>query len=301
MTALQRDAITARWTRLPGNLRGALWATLAVFFLTGMAASIKLAGQTMDVWQILVLRSAFAMVVVLPLLAREGFDKVRTRRPGTHLIRSLLGFGGITALVIALQHLDLALVTTLGFTRTLFVIVLAVLLLGETVRWRRWTATAVGFGGVVICLQPGTEAFDPWMLVPLGMALCTAGVNVTIKRLTSTEAPVTILVWSYGVTLSLALVPAILSWRPPTMEELAVIGVMSVCTALGQGCMVLALRAGEATAVTPFEYFRLLWAVLFGFVLFGELPTFAMLGGAALIVASTLYIAMRGAKTGGKV
>jgi drug/metabolite transporter (DMT)-like permease len=301
MTVPRPDAIAARWASLPGNLRGALWAMLAVFFLTGMAASIKLAGQTMGVWQILVLRSAFAMVVILPLLAREGFDKVRTRRPVTHLIRSLLGFGGITALVVALQHLDLALVTTLGFTRTLFVIVLAVLLLGETIRWRRWTATAVGFGGVIVCLQPGTEAFDSWMLVPLAMALCTAGVNVTIKRLTSTEAPVTILIWSYGVTLALSLVPAALAWRAPTLEELAIVGAMSVCTALGQGCMVLALRAGEATAVTPFEYFRLLWAVLFGFVLFGDLPTLAMLGGAAIIVASTLYIAMRGAKTGSGV
>jgi drug/metabolite transporter (DMT)-like permease len=133
------------------------------------------------------------------------------------------------------------------------------------------------------------------------MALCTAGVNVTIKRLTSTEAPVTILIWSYGVTLALSLVPAALAWRAPTLEELAIVGAMSVCTALGQGCMVLALRAGEATAVTPFEYFRLLWAVLFGFVLFGDLPTLAMLGGAAIIVASTLYIAMRGAKTGSGV
>ena len=100
--------------------------------------------------------------------------------------------------------LPAALVTTLSFSRTLFVIVLAALFLGERVRWRRTTATLVGFGGVLICLDPGAGAFDPWTLVALLGAFATAGVATSIKRLTETESPLTIVVLSYLIMGSLA-------------------------------------------------------------------------------------------------
>jgi len=286
-----------RWQAVPGNIRGAAWIMLAAVWFTGMAVAIKITGQTMTPWQIVLLRSLMALVIISPMLARQGFDKVRTQRPRLHFLRVVLGFCGITTLVFAITHLELALVTTLGFTRTLFVIVLALVFLDETLNVRRATATVAGFLGVVICMEPGGgDGFDPWVLVALASAFFAASVSTTIKHLTRTEAPITILVWSYTLMALLAAGPAWWFWRLPTAEELAVIAVMSVLTTLGQSCMVLGLRAGDASAVVPFDYTRLLYAAAIGFLFFAEVPTLATFLGALVIVASTLYIALRTGK-----
>ena len=290
-------SLQSRWQMIPGNIRGAVWIMLAAVWFTGMAVAIKIVGQTMTPWQIVLLRSLFALAIVLPMLVRSGIDKVKTRRPKMHALRVCLGFCGIVTMITSIQHLDLALVTTLGFTRTLFVIVLALLFLGEKLHRRRAIATVVGFLGVVICMQPGgSDGFDPWIFMGLAAALFAASVSTAIKDLTRTEAPITILFWSYTLMSLLAAVPAYYTWKPPTLTELAVIAIMSVMTTLGQSCMVLGLRAGEASAVVPFDYSRLLYATAIGFFVFGEVPTLATLLGAAVIVGSTLYIALQNAR-----
>jgi drug/metabolite transporter (DMT)-like permease len=174
---------------------------------------------------------------------------------------------------------------------------LALLFLGEKLNVRRALATVVGFAGVVITMRPGGEdGFDPWILVALGSALFAAGVSTTIKNLTRTEAPITILVWAYSLMTLLAAGPALYYWRTPTLPELGIVAVIGVFTTLGQSCMVLGLRAGDATAVAPFDYTRLLYATAIGFFAFGEVPTLATFAGSAVIVGSTLYIALQGAK-----
>jgi drug/metabolite transporter (DMT)-like permease len=281
---------------MPGNIRGAIWILLAALWLTGMAVAIKIAGKTLSPWQIVLLRAMIALVLVSPAIARQGLGSLRTNRPGIHVMRSVFGFGGIVSLVFAVTHLNLALATTLGFTRTLFVIVLALIFLGERLNVKRTIATLVGFGGVVLCMQPGDGGTTSiWVLVGVSAAVFAAAVSTTVKNLTRTEAPLTILVWSYCVMGSFAAVPAILTWKQPNLYEVGVILVMSVFSTLGQTCMVLGLRAGDATAVAPFDYSRLLYATAAGFFIFSEVPTVATMIGAAVIVASTLYIAMQGA------
>jgi drug/metabolite transporter (DMT)-like permease len=293
-----RNALSAKWVALPGNIRGVIWIMLSAFWLTGMAVSIKIAGETLSAWQIVLLRALIALVFVSPALARQGFGKLRTNRLRVHILRSVFGFGGIVSLVFAVTHLELALATTLGFTRTLFVIVLALMFLGERLNAKRAIATIVGFCGVVICTQPGSGGeVSLWVLVGLSAAVFAAAVSTTIKNLTRTESPITILVWSYFIMGSFAAVPAILTWKTPDLREVVIILVMAVFSTLGQTCTVLGLRAGEATAVAPFDYSRLLYATAAGFFIFTEVPTLATFIGAAIIVASTLYIAMQNAKT----
>jgi drug/metabolite transporter (DMT)-like permease len=188
------------------------------------------------------------------------------------------------------------LATTLGFTRTLFMIALAVLFLGEVVRWRRTLATVVGFAGVVVCIQPGALGFDPWTLVGAVSALFAAGVTTMIKRLTTTEPPLRILVWSYLIIGFIVAVPAAVIWKTPGIDELMAVALMGLFSAWGQTCMVNSLRVGEATAVAPFEYSRLLFAALVGMLFFAEWPTLETMLGATLIVGSTLYIAVREAR-----
>jgi drug/metabolite transporter (DMT)-like permease len=282
-----------KWSALPGNMRGALWMLLAGVGFTGMTVSIKLAGATMPVFELIVLRAVVALAVISPLIWRAEQGYFRTTRPGAHLLRSFFGICGVTTMVLSLTHLDLALATTLGFTRTLFMIVLAVMFLGEIVRWRRSAATLMGFMGVVICVQPGAGGFDPWTIVGVIAALFAAGVTTMIKRLTATEPPLRIMVWSYVIMTLMAAAPAMYSWQTPTGQELIYICGMGLFSAWGQSCMVNSLRVGEATAVAPFEYSRLIFAALIGYFLFAEVPSSSTWFGTSLIITSTLYIAWR--------
>ncbi|MFT5176032.1 MAG: drug/metabolite transporter (DMT)-like permease [Gammaproteobacteria bacterium] len=285
-----------KWARLPGNLRGAAWMLVAMLALAGMTVMIKLLGRSMSVWEVLVLRAAFALVILSPALIRAGPRVFHTQRPWLHLSRSSFGFVGIVALFFALQHLDLALVTTLGFARILFMIVCAVLFLGETIRWRRSLATVMGFVGVVICMRPGADGFDPWTLAALASALLGAGVTTTIKRLTATETPLTITSYAYVIMGVIAFVPALFDWRAPSTEQLLMVVAMAAFSAAGQTCVAYALRAGDVTAVTPFEYSRMLWALALGYFLFAEVPSGSTWWGGAIIIASTLYIGLREAR-----
>ncbi len=282
-----------RWLTLPGNFRGVVWALLAALAFSCMQVAIKEAGRNLPVWEILVLRSAIALVFILPVVHRAGWGSLRTARPKLHVFRSVLGFCGIATLVLSLKHLDLAIVATLGFTNTLFVILFAWAFLGERILRDRTIATVTGFVGVLICLRPGPEGVDPWALVMLASAIFAAGVHTSIKSLTRTEPPTRILFWAYVGVMILAIGPAIATWQTPSPKDLVMVAAMAACTTLGQTCMVQSLRAGEAVAVAPFGYTRILYATLFGFLLFGEIPAWTTFAGAAVIVAATLYLAIR--------
>lgn len=287
------SSLEARWAALPGNFRGIIWGLLAALAFSCMQVAIKEAGQTLPVWQILVLRSAFALLLIFPAVCRVGFASLATQRRRMHVFRALLGFGGISTLVLSLKHLDLTIVATLGFSSTLFVILFAWLFLGEKVVRDRTLATGIGFVGVLICLKPGPEGVNLWALVMLASAVFAASVHTAIKSLTGTERPTTILFWSYIGIMGLAAIPCALTWVDPSPADLAMVAAMAICTAAGQTCMVMSLRAGEAIAVAPCSYTRIIYATLFGFFLFSELPAWTTFAGAAVIVASTLYLALR--------
>ena len=284
------------WSKLPGNVRGAGWILLASLAFSAMGVCMKLLGQTLNVWVMVVLRTLVALAVIAPMALRTGPRALATRHLPIHLLRSFLGMGGLVSFYLAVTHLELALATALFFSRVLFMIVLAALFLGEIVRWRRTAATLLGFAGVLVCVAPGEAGFEPWTVAPLVGACFAAGVSTTVKRLTRTDEPITIMLWTYLMMGSMALVPALLAWRTPTATEVALVVAMGICSALGQGAMVLGLRAGEATAVTPFEYSRLVYATIFGFLVFAEVPGPRTWIGAAIIAASTIYIAYREAR-----
>ncbi|MEQ9333139.1 MAG: DMT family transporter [Thalassobaculum sp.] len=288
-----RRAAEARWLAWPGNLRGALWIVLASILFTVMSAMVKTVGSRLDSFEIGFFRCAFGLLTIVPFMLRVGPDSLRTDRPFLHLWRGLLGTTAMFCGFYSITHLPLADATAIGFASTLFMIVLAVLFLGETVRWRRWTATAVGFLGVLVMVGPGGHGPSPAMAAALFGALCVATVSVVIKKLSQTESPLSIL-FSFGIVSTAASAgPAILVWQTPTFGELALLVLIGVIGTVAQNCGIRGFRAGEATAVAPFDYSRLVFAGLLGFLLFGDVPSPQTLMGAGLIVASTLYIARR--------
>ncbi|MCB1745219.1 MAG: DMT family transporter [Gammaproteobacteria bacterium] len=283
------------WQRLSGNIRGALLVVVAALGFTTMGVCVKSVDR-LSVWELVALRSLVGLMFMAPALYRAGRMVFVTQRFHAHLLRSGLGMAGMVCFFLTITHVELTLATALGFSRVLFVTILAVLLLGEVVRWRRTLATVVGFLGVLICIQPGAESFNPWAVVGVLAALFGAGVTTAVKRLTDTEAPLTIVLWTYVLMGAMATLPALYTWLTPTPVELALIALMGASSALAQTCTVMALKVGEASAVTPFDYTRLPWAALLGFYVFGELPTLHTWLGAAVIMGSTLYIAMREAR-----
>lgn len=298
MTALAWERCRNRVGSLSGNQLGILWILGFCLCSATVSALIKSVATAMPPMQIAFIRALLGFLVILPFVVRTGLPGIMTRRPGAHLLRGLIGTTGLAAWFYSIVHLELAEATAIGFTKPLFIVLLAAVFLGEVVRARRWTATLVGFIGVLIMFRPGTGAFEPAMVVGLIGALAGACVSMTIRSLSRTERPTAILFY-FGVTSSVVLaVPAVLDWQAPTIGELLLMVLVGAVASCSQLCLIRGYHVAETSAMAPFEYVMLPIAMLYGFTLFGEIPDVWAFLGAALIVLSTLYIAKREAALG---
>lgn len=296
--------LQAAWLRLSPNRRGALWMIGAATGFTLNTALVKALGAAdFHPFQLAFLRTGIAFLALVPLVWRAGPGLLYSRRPGLHLLRGIFGGAAVVSGFTGLTLIPLADFTALSFTTPLFIILLAVLLLGERVRWRRWSATAVGFIGVLVMLRPSGGSFEPGMfnggaLCALGMAFGIAVASSLVKRLPPEESALSLLFWfSFSATLLIAPL-AVFTWRAPSFEEWLWLIVMGVLGAGAQFLIIRAYKVGEATFVAPFDYSKLLLAGVIGYLAFDELPDFWMLAGAAIIVGATLYIARREAAAG---
>jgi drug/metabolite transporter (DMT)-like permease len=285
--------LRARWLQLSGNSRGALWMIASGVGFSVMAVGIKLLGHRLDSFQIGFFRVVIGFVAILPFVAGSGPARLQTRHAGVHFVRAVFGLLAMYCSYYAIARMPLADYTGLSFTKPLFATLLAIVILGETVRWRRWTATFIGFLGVLVMVRPGAGTFQPAALAALVDSFSIAFLVTLVKRLPATETPLTMLFYFGLFATFLSIGPAIYSWQWPTVFEWLLLVGVGVLGAVSQMFWIRAFRAGEASAVAPFDYLRLPMAATIGFVGFSELPTIWTFVGAAVIVASTLYIAHR--------
>lgn len=286
-------AIT-RLAEADGNLRGALWMTAAALVFALMNGLIRMVGQSLHGFEVAFLRSVFGCAFLVPaVIAAGGWAVFRTRVPGLHALRAL--FGGATMLLSfhAYTRLPLADSTTLGFSQPLFMLVLAQLVLGETVGWHRRIAAAVGFGGVVIAAHPGEAGLSAAAVAMLVAAFTMACGMVCVKSLARTESPLAILTIFSVAVVFIDAVPAALVWRTPTLGETLWLVVIAGLGTLGQYLYIRSYRVGEASLVAPFTFLQLPFAVGIGVTLFGESPGLSTFVGGAIIVGSGLYIMHR--------
>ena len=293
-----RARFAERWQRLPGNARGALFMLLAGVLFSGMSATVKTLGARYDIFEVAFFRCLFGLVTVTPFMLREGVSSLRTKRPVMHLARGVLAAGSMFCGFYALTHLTLADATAIGFTKPMFLIVLAYFWLGESVRWRRWSATAIGFCGVLVMVRPGLDQTDIALALGVFGTFLISIVVVLVKKLSASERQTTMLFY-FGLTTTAAMaVPAMMFWRTPTLPDLGLLCLLGFLGATAQSLTFRAYRAGEATVVVPFDYGRLIFAGIFGYVLFAEVPDRWSVAGAVIIVGATVYIAWREAQFG---
>jgi len=286
-----QNRLTAAWLRLPGNLRGVLWVTIGTVAFALNDVFIKLLGRTFHPFELGLFRYGIGVLLLTPVFLRMGVPGLKTQRFGLHMVRLAMACTAQFGVFVAVINLHLADATAIAFSRPLFTTVIAVIVLHEIVRWRRWTATLVGFAGVLIMVRPGHDGIDPVALIAVASALTFAVANILIRMLSRTEPPNRILFYYHvGGTLVFA-GPACWMWVTPAGIEWLMLFMIGVMTTIGMIGFVRGFAVGEANAVGPIEYARLIYAALLGYYIFGEVPDLWTLAGALLIVASTLYIA----------
>lgn len=283
-----------RWAALPGNVRGGLIFIVASAIFSVMIAMIKLAGDTMHVTQILFVRQATMVALALPAIWSGWPGSLYSKRPNLQVIRVGLAFCAMTLGFSAVIHLPLAEATVISFSKAFFTTLLAIVVLGEVVRLPRWLGLAAGFAGVVIIVWPQPGAvLEIWHLAAVASAVCVSAVFIIIRILAQIDKPVTILTYqAVGVGL-LMFIPMLFFWKWPTPEEWALLIGIGALSAVAQYLNILAMKAGEASAMAPLEYTRLIFATVLGFWLFAEWPEVRVWIGAGIIIAAALYVLHR--------
>jgi drug/metabolite transporter (DMT)-like permease len=246
----------------------------------------------MQVWA----RAGGQLLWVAPAIAAAGLAVFRTRRLVMHLLRGLASLVTWGLYYLSFTRLDLATGTVLSFTNVMFTTLLAGPVLGERVdRWR-WAGTLIGFAGVAVMLRPGAEVDPLGAAAALGAALAWCGVTLSSRSLTRTESTRTVLAYVGLVTFTGVTPFAVAAWVPlGATEWLILLGVALVAPAI-IWLVTEALRAGEASAIAPFQYLRLVVVAVAGWAIFGELPDAAGWIGMGVILAGALVVTLAEAR-----
>lgn len=278
------------------NTRGILAMSAAVVVFIFNDALIKLAAETMPSMQAIGVRGLFATLwCVLALLATGAWRQAASIAHPQVMLRGMLEAAAAIVYLVALFHTPFAIATAINLSTPLIFTALAVLILKETVRWRRWSAVIVGFLGVLLVIQPRPGDIDAWAWVVLFATLLGALRDILARYL---PANVPTLVVSLASAVAVALVACawtfVEGWQPMTTREIGLLVASSLLLAAGYQFLVLALRSGgEFSVIGSFRYASILWALGIGYVVWGDVPNALALAGIAVIVGSGLYILHR--------
>ncbi len=276
--------------------RGCLLMVLGTIMFAAMHTAIRYTTQQVPAVEVAFLRNVFGLVVILPLLVRRGPSLFYTQKLGLHVMRAVLNVFSMLAFFIGLSLTPIARATALSFTAPLFIALLGALLLGEVFRWRRWTAIVCGFVGTLVILRPGIQALDLGALLVIGSSLLWGLAIIDIKVLGRTESTMTITAYVTVLMIPMTLAPAMFVWQTPPPELWGWLIFIGVIGTLGQIVVTDALKLADMSVLMPLDFLKLVWATIFGIVLFAEVPDFLTWVGAAIVFASSFYIAWRESK-----
>lgn len=288
--------MTAAASGLTGDRipRGMAFALGAFMIFSCADAAVKWVTATHSIFQIIFMSTLFAFVPVAGLVTREGGIKaLRPRHPWLVALRALLLAVDTVFVFYAFSKLPLADAYTMLFTAPMLVTALSVPLLGERVGWRRWSAVAVGFGGVLIVLRPGFAELNLGHIAALTSSSLFALSLIVARRIGNSETGSTLLI-SLMVALLVVSGPALPAvYVSSGLSDLALLAGLGLLLGLGHLGLIQALRLAPSNIVAPFHYSQIVWAVIFGLLLFGDRPSAWVVTGSTIIIASGLYILWR--------
>jgi drug/metabolite transporter (DMT)-like permease len=263
----------------------------STFFLSCSDVTSKYLTASLPAVEIAWLRYLGFVTIILGVAAAQGRKtNLRALRPGLQVMRGLGLVCASVLFVSSLRYLPIAEATAISFVSPVFITGLSVLVLGEAVGRGRWTAALVGFLGVMIIVRPGTAAFQPAAVLTLLSALSWAA-TVVLTRKMSGERPLVTLLYSAVVGLVVLTVLLPFNWTPPDWRQLLLGGFIGAASTVGHWIVVVAYRQADASVLAPFSYTQLVWAGLFGFVIFGTWPDRWTAAGAGVIILSGVYMA----------
>ncbi|QGZ34153.1 DMT family transporter [Stappia indica] len=274
---------------------------VSALVFTGMIAMVKLLDGAYPVGEVIFARSFFGMLPVLLVIAWQGklAEAFSTQRPWGHISRAIVGGTAMSLWFAAIARLPLPDATAISFSAPLVTVALAAIILREKVRAYRWSAVVVGFLGILIILSPHLSGVAPTEEASLGAMLAFASAifmalaMITVRRLTGTERTSTIVVWFAAVTSVFALMSAPFGWVLPDLNDAIILVAIGLSGGVGQILLTQSYRYADASTIAPFEYTTMLWTVLVGWIVFAEVPTLEVIGGAIIVIGAGVFVIFR--------
>jgi drug/metabolite transporter (DMT)-like permease len=289
--------ISAHADERSARLAGIGLMLLGVFMFSFGDALGKYLVATYAVGQLLWLRACAALLVLSPLIWRHRREFSSLERPGLQVIRVVLSTMEVAAFFLATVYLPLADVITYYLACPIFVTALSALVLGERVGWRRWTAILIGFCGVLIALRPSAQTISWPAMIALGGSLSFSLLMLITRSLRATS-DIAMASSQFVGTFVLGALMSPFGWVTPSAGSLALFAVAGCISVSALVCVNRSLKLAPASVVVPYQYSMIIWAVIFGITVFGDVPQPATIVGAAIIIAAGLYIFLRERKLG---
>jgi drug/metabolite transporter (DMT)-like permease len=277
---------------LSPNIRGSLLMAVSMAAFTMNDTITKAVSSEMNFGQIMLVRGLVAIVLIAVLAWHQGaLRPLRTLVMKPVALRVFGEVGGTVSFLAAIVHLPLANTAAIFQALPLAITLGAAVIFREPVGWRRWSAIAAGFIGVLIIVRPGLAGFSQFSLFALVSVAFCAVRDLATRRIPA-HIPSLFITLLTTVTVTLAGAAILFplgGWTPPSANALGLLALAAVLLLIGYQCVIMALRKGDISAVAPFRYSALLWAMLLGYIVFGDVPDAMMVTGAAIIVLSGLY------------
>jgi drug/metabolite transporter (DMT)-like permease len=289
--------ITDHQDQRSANLAGIGLMLFSIFMFSFGDALGKYMVATYAVGQLLWLRACAALLVLSPLIWKHRAEFFRLERPRLQLLRIVLSTLEVAAFFLAVAWLPLADAITYWLAAPVFVTALSAIFLRERVGWRRWTAILIGFLGVIIALRPSTQTFSGPAMIALGGSLCFSVLMLITRSLRATP-DIVMASMQFSGTFLLGAVMSPFGWVTPDPSSLALFAIAGCISVSALLCVNRSLKLAPASVVVPYQYSMIIWAVIFGLVVFGDVPQAATIAGAAIIIGAGLYIFLRERKLG---
>jgi len=278
---------------LSKNQLGFLYMFLSIIGFSLMDVIVKWSVDY-PIGQVLFFRGFFGIIFYFFIIPRDRlYNFYQTKRPGLHSLRCIAGLIAIVAIFIALRKLPLATVVSISFAAPIFTTIFSIFLLSEKVGIYRWLAVLVGFIGILVITEPGISELNIYYVFPIIFCLGLSYVAITLRQLSSTE-PVWLISLFFSIAITLmSLITIPFGWVMPSFNHFIILSLIGIFGGVSNLWLSQSYKYSEVSLVTPLKYLTLVFAIIFGYFIWDEIPTIKTLIGALLVIISTLIIFRR--------